>query len=263
MTPNRGAVIDLDGTVYRGEAPIEGSAESIAMLRDAGYETLFLTNAAMRSRRSYSERLERMGISATPEEILSSGVVTAEYIAEMAGEPTVFVVGEEALREEIESAGVEVTDEPESADVVVSSLDRSLDYSTLTQALRAMDGETLFVATNPDKTRPLEDGEAPSTAAITGAIRGMTGRDPDAIVGKPSEVTTDVALRTINVDAEDCILVGDRLETDIAMGAAAGMTTVLVLSGVTDRDDLPAGDVRPDHVIESLGEIEEVLTTLR
>lgn len=262
MSGNRGAIIDLDGTVYRGDSPIEGAARGIDALRDAGYEILFLTNAAVNSRETYSERLARMGISAEPGDILSSGVVTATYLAETREGRTCLVVGEDPLRDELTSAGISITEDPSSADVVVSSLDRSIDYATLTRALRAIDDETLFVATNPDRTRPLEDGEAPSTAAMTGAISGMTGREPDVIAGKPSGVTTEIASDMLGGAAEDCLLVGDRLDTDIAMGASASMTTVLVLSGVTDREDLSAGGSTPDHVIESLGDIERVVRNL-
>lgn len=259
MSENRGAILDLDGTVYRGDSPIRGAARGIDVLRDSGYRVLFLTNAAIHSRRTYSEKLAQLGISAEPDEILSSGVVTATYLAENRGTCTCLVVGEDPLREELTAAGIAVTEDPDSADVVVSSLDRSIDYATLTRALRAMDDDTLFVATNPDRTRPLEDGEAPSTAAITGAISGMTGREPNVVAGKPSGVTTEIALGILGVAPEDCLLVGDRIDTDIAMGASAGMTTALVLSGVTGRTDLSEASVTPDHVLESLGAIEEVL----
>lgn len=259
MSEPRGAIIDLDGTVYRGDSPIEGAVRGIQTLRDSGYEILFLTNAAIHSRRTYSERLARMGVSAEPDEILSSGVITATYLVETRETCTCLVVGEDPLRDELTAAGIDVTEDPSAADIVVSSLDRSIDYATLTHALRAMDDDTAFVATNPDRTRPLEDGEAPSTAAITGAISGMTGREPDVVAGKPSDVTTEIALGLLGVAPEDCLLVGDRIDTDIAMGASAGMTTALVLSGVTGRTELSEASVIPDYVLDSLGEIKDVL----
>jgi HAD superfamily hydrolase (TIGR01450 family) len=256
---DKGAIIDLDGTIYKGDAPIDGAAEAIQTLRDAGFRLLFLTNAAVRSRQSYSEKLAQLGIQATPEEILTSGVVTAEYLSQNHPQCTPLVIGEEPLTDELRRVGLEPTSDPDAADVLVASLDRNISYDTLTLALRTVDSETLFVVTNPDATRPGEDGELPSTGAIIGAIRGMTDRTPDIIPGKPSDETTNVALRLLDISSRDCLLVGDRLDTDIEMGRSAGITTVLVLSGVTTNSDLRNSGVSPDHVLDSLRDIDDVL----
>lgn len=255
----KGAIIDLDGTVYKGGAPIDGAAEAIQTLRNAGFRLLFLTNAAVRSRQSYSEKLTQLGIQATPEEILTSGVVTAEYLSHNHPQCTPLVIGEEPLVDELRRVGIDPTRDPESADVLVASLDRDISYDSLTLALRTLDSDTLFVATNPDATRPGEDGELPSTGAIIGAIRGMTDRTPDIIPGKPSEETANVALRLLDIPPRDCLLVGDRLDTDIEMGRSSGITTVLVLSGVTTGSELRNSDVSPDHVLDSLQGIDDVL----
>ncbi len=154
--------------------------------------------------------------------------------------------------------GINLTYDPSAADVLFISLDRNITHDSLTLALRTLDSEALFVATNPDSTRPSEDGELPSTGAIIGAILGMTGRGPDIIPGKPSEETTNVALRLLDVLPSDCLLVGDRLDTDIEMGLSAGITTILTLSGVTTKSDLDDADVSPDHIIDSLQNIDTV-----
>jgi 4-nitrophenyl phosphatase len=256
---NRGAIIDLDGTVYTGKDPIGGVVEAIQTLRDAGFQLLFLTNAAVRSRQSYSEKLAELGIRATPDEILTSGAVTAEYLSHNHPQCTSLVIGEDPLRNELCRVGINLTDDPDVADVLVVSLDRDITYDSLTLALRTLDSETLFVATNPDSTRPGEDGELPSTGAIIGAIRGMTGHDPDIIPGKPSQVTADVAQRMLDIPPGNCLLIGDRLDTDIKMGRSAGITTVLVLSGVTTKSDLRVTDMSPDYVLDSLQDINAVL----
>jgi HAD superfamily hydrolase (TIGR01450 family) len=256
---NKGAIIDLDGTVYRGGAPIDGAAEAIQTLRDDGFRLLFLTNAAVRSRQSYSEKLTELGIQASPEEILTSGVVTAEYLSHNRPQCTPLVIGEEPLTDELRRVGLEPTSDPDAADVLVASLDRNISYDSLTLALRTLDSDTLFVATNPDATRPGEDGELPSTGAIIGAIHGMTDRDPDIIPGKPSEETANVALRLLDISPRECLLVGDRLDTDIKMGQSLGIPTVLVLSGVTTESELRDADVSPDHVLDSLQDIDDVL----
>lgn len=163
------------------------------------------------------------------------------------------------LRNESCRVGINLTDDSGAADVLVVSLDRNITYDSLTFALRTLDSEILFVATNLDSTRPNEDGELPSTGAIIGAIHGMTGHEPDIIPGEPSEETANVALRLLDVLPSDCLLVGDRLDTDIEMGISAGITTVLTLSGVITKSDPDDADVSPDHIIDSLQDIDTVL----
>jgi len=253
------AILELDGTVYTGDERLPGAKRGVGALRDADCRLQFLTNAAVRTRRGYSKKLTGMGIPAAPDEILTSGVVTAEYLSLNRPECVPFVVGEAALVRELRAVGIDPTTTPSVADTLVVGLDRSLDYGVLTGALRTLDEGTRYVATNPDPTRPGDDGPLPSTGAITGAIEGMTGRTPDIVAGKPSSVTTEITAERLGADPEDCLLVGDRIGTDIAMGTKAGMTTVLVLSGVTDEADVEATEVRPDHVLDSLGDVESVL----
>jgi arabinose operon protein AraL len=137
-------------------------------------------------------------------------------------------------------------------------MDRSFDCEALTAALEALDDDTAFVATNPDRTCPVAGGEISDAAGMIGAIEGVTGRELDAVAGKPSQTAITAATNHLGADPADCLLVGDRLETDIEMGERAGMTTALVLTGVTDEADLDAGTVEPDYVLDSLAEIETV-----
>jgi len=267
-TDVEGAVVDLDGTVYRGDALIDGADEGVAALRDRGASVLFVTNKAIDRRERYREKLVDLGVPCTLEDLLTSATITADFLAREHPDRPVFVVGEEPLREELRAVDLSVTGDPELAEVVVASMDREFDYATLSDALAGLDDDddALFVATNPDRTCPVADGEIPDAAGMIGAIEGVTGRELDRVLGKPSATTIEAAMGRVadatgrdHADPADCVMVGDRLETDIAMGERAGMTTVLVLSGVTDRADLDDAPVEPDHVIESLGEIEEVL----
>lgn len=254
-----GAILDLDGTVYRGDSLLPGAAEGIATLRDDGVRVLFVTNKPTGRRDRYRDKLDRLGVPADAEDVVTSSSVTADYLARHHPEATSYVVGEEPLRDELREAGQSVTDDPDETDVVVASMDREFDYETLTDALEAMDDETLFVATNPDRTCPVSDGEIPDAAGMIGAIEGVTDHSLDQLMGKPSETMMREAEARLRVDADRCLLVGDRLETDIVMGNRAGMTTVLVLTGVTDRATLAESSVRPDHVVDTLGDIEEVV----
>ncbi|MFB6183329.1 MAG: HAD-IIA family hydrolase [Haloarculaceae archaeon] len=260
MTGNsfEAAILDLDGTVYRGDNIIEGADRSIDELREAVSEVLFLTNKAIARRRDYSEKLRRLGIPADADDIVNSGWVTARYVSEEYPETEAFVVGETALVEELQEAGVETTtDSP--GDLLVVSMDRNFSYDALDLALRTVEEETPFLATNPDRTCPTESGAIPDAAGMIGAVEGVTGRTVDEVLGKPSPIMIRTALDEVGVAPEACLMVGDRIETDILMGERAGMTTALVLSGVTDRDDVADVDVTPDHVLESLADLDELL----
>lgn len=252
------AILDLDGTVYRGDALLPGAAGSVELLRDRGLEVLFVTNKAIERRDDYSEKLTRLGVPTSREEVINSGWVTAEYVAERHPGVRAYVLGEDPLIEEFDRVDVPVVRE-EPGDLLVASMDRGFTYRKLELAMLTLDGGAPFVATNPDRTCPTEDGAIPDAAGMIGAVEGVTGRTVDAMLGKPSSRMVETALDSLSVDPADCLMIGDRLETDIRMGNRAGMTTVLVLTGVTDRSTLADADVSPDHVLESIAEIETVL----
>lgn len=255
MSDHRAAILDLDGTVYRGERLIEGADRSVALLRNRVGPVLFLTNKAIARRQDYTEKLERLGIPVERDDIVNSGWVTAQYVDSEYPGATAFVVGEAPLVAELREAGIETrTDTP--GDLLVASMDREFDYETLDLALKTVGEATPFLATNPDRTCPTEHGAIPDAAGMIGAIEGVTGRTVDEVLGKPSPVMIETALERVGVDPSECLMVGDRIETDILMGERAGMTTVLVLSGVTDRAAVADADVTPDHVVESLAGLE-------
>lgn len=254
-----GALVDMDGTLYRGETPVDGASEAIETLRGAGVAVQFLTNNPTKSPENYVRKLAGMGIDAVPTDIVTAGVVTADYLGREHRGETVFVVGEQDLRDVLAEAGVNLTDDPAATDVVVLSLDTGLDHDLFTRVLRAITPETPIVATNPDRTKPGTDGILPSAGLVIGAVEGMTGRDPDVVAGKPSEVAARFALERLGVPAEACLLIGDRLDTDIEMGERAGMTTVLVRTGVTDDETLADASIEPDYVLDSIADIGTVL----
>jgi len=252
------AFVDLDGTVYRGDRLVCGADAGVRALRAAGVDVLFVSNKAIERRRDYVEKLAGLGVETGRDRVVNSGYVTARYVADRYPDREAFVIGERPLVEEFREAGVEVTrDTP--GDLLVASMDRSFTYEKLDTALRTLGADTPFLATNPDRTCPTEDGAIPDAAGMIAAVEGVTGRELDAVLGKPSTTMVETALETVGAPAEGCLVVGDRLETDIHMGDHAGMTTVLVLSGVTDRDALANADVQPDYVVESLEEIRDVL----
>ncbi len=254
-----GVIIDLDGTVYRGDRLINGAKTGIEALRATGIEHVFLTNNPIKRRRVYQERLASFGIDTSLDRVLTSATITAVFLAEQHPAKPVFVLGEPPLVDELLAAGVSVTADPTCAAIVVVSMDRTFDYADLQAALEAFENNPVFYATNPDRTCPVKGGEIPDAAGMIGAVEGVTGRSLDAVLGKPSPTAVSMAATRLGVPVERCLVIGDRLETDIRMGQEAGMDTALVLSGVTDRAAVASVSQEPTHVLESLGDVAEVV----
>ncbi|MFC7166141.1 HAD-IIA family hydrolase [Halospeciosus flavus] len=259
----RAAVVDLDGTVLSGDELIPGAAEALERIRESVEHVLFLTNNPTRPPEAYAEKLQDLGVLARPEEVITSCVATIDYLdAEHAGE-TVFPVAEESIVSQLRDAGVPLTDDATEADVVVAGYDREFHYHDMIAALRAFEhdgGEDVaFVGTDPDRTVPAPNGPVPGSGAIIRAVAGVADREPDAILGKPSQETVDLAAERLGVPAEECVLVGDRLDTDVAMGEKAGMTTILVRTGVTDERELAESEFTPNHVVDDLAAVPDLL----
>jgi len=251
----RGYIFDLDGTVYRGEKLIPGARETVEKLKSLGKKVVYLSNKPIQTREDYAAKLTRLGISTDPAEVINSSLVMARWLSQQAAGATIYVIGEPSLVAEMASAGFRLSEAPEEVQYVVAAFDRTFDYRKLNIALQAIKGGAHFVATNPDRTCPVEGGEIPDCAAMIGAVEGTTGKKVETIVGKPSVVMIQVAMSSIGLATQDCLLVGDRLETDIVMGKNAGMATALVLTGVTGRESLRHSSIQPDYVWESLAEI--------
>lgn len=257
---HRGVVLDLDGTVYRHDEPIPGARETVATLRERGFDLLFFSNNPTASQAEYADRLGAMGFQVDPAEIRSSASVTADYLADNHADDTVYFVGSSGLRAMLEARDVRLTDDYEDPDLVLGSFYRGFDYDTMMEAMWALEGEIPFVGTDPDMTVPLdEERTVPGSGAILNAIAGVAGREPDRMLGKPSDDAVRAVREGLGVPPTECLVVGDRLNTDIAFGERAGMTTVLVLTGVTDRADVADSDVTPDHVIDSLAALPALL----
>jgi arabinose operon protein AraL len=250
--PQRGWLFDLDGTVYLGEALIPGAADTIAALRAAGRRVAFLSNKPLYTREDYAEKLTRLGVPTRPDEVVSSSIVLARHLQRLDAGAPVFVIGEPPLIGELRAHGFEVRAD---ADVrwVVIAFDRTFDYAKLNTALQAVRRhDARLIATNPDRTCPTPEGEIPDCAGMMAAVEAVTGKTVEVVVGKPSPIILEVALQTLGVEARDCVMVGDRIETDIVMGKRLGLATVLVLSGITRADDPRIAELRPDLVVDSI-----------
>ena len=254
--PYRGWLFDLDGTVYRGDGLIPGADAAIAAIRAAGRRVAFLSNKPLETRGEYAAKLTRLGVPAAPDDVINSSLVLARYLAERDPGAPVFVIGEPPMIQEMADHGFEVRPD-ERVRWVVIAFDRTFDYAKLNVALQAVKGGARLIATNPDRTCPVEGGEIPDCAGMIAAVEAVTDQKVETIVGKPSPIILEVALAALGVPAGEAAIVGDRIETDIVMGRRLGLGTVLVLSGVTRADDPRIASVAPDHVLQSIRDLVE------
>jgi arabinose operon protein AraL len=248
-----GYIFDLDGTLYLDDELIPGAAPCIAHLRAQGKQVLFLTNKAIATRQEYAAKLSRFGIPCTQHEVINSSYVMARYLATHSPQDRLYVIGEEPLMQELRAEGLALTTDPLQTDTVVLSWDRTFTYRKLDDALQAVRRGARTIATNPDRTCPAKGGgEVADAAGMIGAVEGVTGKPLDLNVGKPSRITLEIALERLGLGPEQCLMVGDRIETDIRMGVEADMATALVLTGVTKEDDLAGYSYQPTYVLPSV-----------
>jgi arabinose operon protein AraL len=250
-----GYIFDLDGTVYLGDALLPGAGEAIRELRAAGRRVVFLSNNPTRTSAQYAEKLGRLGLPTPVADVINSSQVLVRWMLAELPRRAVFVVGEQPLKDELVAAGFRLTERAAEVDVVVASFDRTFDYPKLQTAFDAIRGGARFVATNADRFCPVPGGGEPDAAAVIAAIEACTARQVEVVVGKPSPIMARAASELIGLPPARCLMVGDRLETDIAMGRAAGMATAVVLTGATTRAMLAGAAVTADYVAEGLSEI--------
>lgn len=261
-----GFIFDLDGTVYLGEAALPGAADAIAYLRSHGKKVLFVSNKPLEPRTAYAQKLTRLGIPTQPDDVITSGYVMGFHLAQHMPDLRLYVIGEDSLKNELREHGLTVLEEfadqnpmevihPDTVDAVVVAFDRTLDYRKLNTAYQALVNGARFFATNADKTCPMPGGGVPDAGATIAALEHLTGRRLELLAGKPSNLIMEVALARLGIEPQQCLMVGDRLETDMLMGHTAGMQTALVLTGAATRDDLQHYSHSPTFILNNIGEI--------
>jgi arabinose operon protein AraL len=255
----RGFIFDLDGTVYRSDKLIPGADGLIKLLREKRRKVVFLSNKPIQTREEYAAKLTRLGIPTQPDEVINSTLVMTNYLRENAPSAKLFVVGETPFIEELNKAGFTISEEPKEIEYVVVAFDRTFDYRKLNIAYQAIKLGAHFVATNPDRTCPVEGGEIPDCAGMISAIEAVTQKKVEVIVGKPSPLIIQAALEVMGLKPDDCVLIGDRLETDIKMGRESGIATGIVLTGVTDEKTLKESSIHPDFIFQSIADVENLL----
>jgi glycerol-1-phosphatase len=253
VDPYDAILLDLDGVLYRGPDPIPGAPEAVERLRAAGKRIAFVTNNSSRTPERVAERLTSFGIRAEPHEVVTSALATADLLAGRATR-SAFVIGEDGLRTALADAGIDLVDGSNgSVDAVVVGFDREADYAKLKDGAVLVERGASLVASNPDPSFPAPDGEAwPGAGALLAVIETTTGVRGE-VVGKPEAPVLRRALEQVG-DGRP-LVVGDRLDTDIAGAVRLGWDSALVLTGSARREDLDASRWTPTFVVDGLADL--------
>ncbi len=250
-------LLDLDGTVFLSNRLLPGAREFIHFLEARDIQFLFLSNNSSRTRKEYAEKLGRLGLELAEEKFFISSEATAIYLKKQKPGARLYVVGTPALEDEFVRFGFELNaDHP---DYAVLGFDTTLTYAKLRRLCDLLAAGTPYVATHADINCPTEDGFMPDAGAMIEMIAASAGRRPDVVVGKPNEPIVQALRERLGVPVERMCMVGDRLYTDIALGST-GLATVLVLSGETRLEDLPASPYKPDLVVENLAGLLKLIS---
>ncbi len=251
-------IFDMDGTIYLGYNVFEYAIRFINNLRAAGKKVMFFTNNASHTTEFYVNKLTKLGFSPTPDEIMTSGDVTIEFLKRHREGKSVYLVGTPELVENFKENGIKMLEgNEESADIVVTSFDTTLTYEKMDNACRLIRGGAEYLSTHPDFNCPTETGFIPDSGAIAAFVTASTGKVP-TYFGKPYKETVEMICEATGFSTDEMCIFGDRLYTDIAVGKRHGVTAVLVLSGETQPEDVDAATEadKPDFVFPSLNEVD-------
>lgn len=253
-------IVDLDGVVYLLNTPIPENVEFLRLARLQGFRLAFLTNNTFLPREGYVAKLRSMGVEAKVEEIFSSAFVTAGYLSREKPKAKVYAIGEWGLKEELRRAGLQVLSRfsPGGVDFVVVGLDRRFTFRKMSVALDFLLKGAQLVGTNPDPTYPTETGVIPGAGAILASLERASGQNA-RVIGKPSPEILRFVLDVLGFSPEETAVIGDRIDTDVLLGKNCGVSTILVLTGVAQREDVLATSVKPDVVVGTLQELRSFL----
>jgi NagD protein len=249
-------LLDMDGTFYLGNKLIDGALEFIEKIKSQDKLFFFLTNNSSKSSTDYQQKLKRMGVFVSTEQIITSGQVTASFIRDKNKEARVYLVGTPSLHKEFINLNLKITtDKNQEIDYLVLGFDTTLNYQKLWDAHDLILKGRPYIATNPDYVCPLEDGKTmPDCGSIISLLKTSTGREP-FIIGKPNTLMIDYVAKRTGIGKDEIAIIGDRLYTDIQTAINANITGILVLSGETKREDLTKAPQKPDFVFRSIRDI--------
>jgi HAD superfamily hydrolase (TIGR01457 family) len=247
----------MDGTFYLGEQLLAGAIQFIDLLHQQGCDYLFLTNNSSKDSQQYVEKFARLGLPVSRDKIMTSGEATAIHVLRQRSGARVYVVGTEALENEFRTRGFVLTDEvPEFA---ILGFDTTMTYNKMWKLCDLVRAGVQYIATHPDYNCPTETGFMPDIGAMIAFVKASTGREPDLIVGKPNSLLVKYAAERTGIPVSAMCMIGDRLYTDIALGAAAGIPTILVLSGETRAHEITDSPFQPTYIFQDIQAVGDYL----
>lgn len=249
-------VLDMDGTFYMESTPIDGALEFLDILDSMGKKYVFFTNNSSKSIKDYITKLRGMGVDAGEENLFSSGAVTIDFLKRHRAGKSVYLIGTKSLVDGFASAGIMLDDE--NPDIVVLGFDTSLTYEKIYKGCTFLREGAEFIATHPDTNCPVKGGFMPDTGSMIKMFTESTGAVPE-IMGKPHSHTIEALEATTGVSRDKMVFVGDRLQTDIAMGVNNGATAILVMTGATSNEILEESQIQPTMVLPSIAHIKDYL----
>jgi NagD protein len=245
-------LMDMDGVLVREETAIPGAARFLERLRETGTPFLVLTNNSIYTRRDLAARLRQSGLDVPEEAIWTSALATAGFLDDQRPNGSAYVIGEAGLTTALYQSGYTLTER--NPDYVVLGETRTYSFERITAAIRLVSSGARFIATNPDPTGPSPDGPLPATGSVAALITRATGVAP-YFVGKPNPLMMRSALNAIDAHSETAAMVGDRMDTDVVSGLEAGLEAILVLTGMTSREEAERHPYRPSRIVESVADL--------
>ena len=268
--PIKNLILDMDGVLWRGDTPMPGLVDFFDVLRAADIDFILATNNATKTAAMYTERLARFGVAVLPQQILTSAEATASYLAgRFPSGSAIYVIGAKGLHDAVSAKGFRILSAadvhagakaaaPIAAAAVVAGLSPDMTYPEIAMGAYLVNQGVPFIGTNPDTTFPSEIGPLPGAGALLAMIIAATNVEP-IIIGKPGPIVFQEAVKRLGGDSSTVAMVGDRLSTDIQGAGAAGLRAILVLSGISTREEAEAGPVRPDYIFADIAELASFL----
>lgn len=250
----QGFICDMDGVIYHGDKILEGVREFVNWMIEKDKKFVFLTNSPERTPHELSMKLERMGLSVSPEHFYTSAMATAEFLCNQAAGCTAYVIGEASLAKAMYDRGIYMNDV--DPDYVVVGETRTYSFEKLEKAIALVNAGAKLIGTNPDTVGVTDRGIMPATGSLIAPIEIATGKKA-YFVGKPNPVMIRHGLKRLGCHSEDIAFIGDRMDTDIIAGIESNVDTILVLSGVTAREDIGNFPYRPKYIFNGIGDILE------
>ncbi len=253
----KGLILDMDGVIWKADAPIGNLPEIFKRIRERELKFVFATNNGTKTPQEYQEKLRSLGVTIETWQVVTSAMGVAFMLAQKYPRGTkIFMIGEDGIRVALEEIGFEIlsVENASAAQAVVMGIDRGINFDKMAEATLLVNAGIPFYTTNTDKTFPTPRGEIPGSGSWLSVITSATGINP-IVAGKPFPYLMELSLERLGTKKEETLVVGDRLETDIAAGQAVGCPTALVLSGVSTRQELDAWNPLPNIVAASLGEL--------